>query len=167
MGVFHISPIQDVEAIASFIPIYFYLNKLIGCYYLCIASLSKQHVINSLLDSYYFKQATSHYMAISHLTLKQSLKVKSPIMNINHHLNQVYLVFNSLDKELSSGFQLVDIFPNCFLINIVNCKDAKAKSAYFNKLDNIYKDSFNSSDTVLIISSTNIKDNIATLVSHI
>ena len=47
-------------------------------------------------------------MATSKLIFKQSLKIKSPIMDINHHLNEVLLAFDSMNKELSLGFCLVD-----------------------------------------------------------
>jgi len=74
-------------------------------------------------------------MAMSHLTPKQSQKIKSSIVDINHHFNQVLPVFDSLNKELSSGFQLLNTFSDHFFLNIVKCK---ARAAYLNKLENIY-----------------------------
>ena len=49
----------------------------------------------------------------------------------------------------------------------MNQKDAKARITHQDKLKNIYKDSSNSHNTMLIISNTNIKNNITTVVLHI
>ena len=71
-----------------------------------------------------------------------------------------FLFFNSLNKELSLVFCLVDNFPNQFSFHSVNHKDTDAKITYCIKLDSIYENS-------LIISNTSIKNNIATLISYI
>jgi len=90
-------------------------------------TLSKQHVINSPLNKHYSKKTTPHYIITSHPTPKQLLKVKSPIVNTNNHLNEVFPSFDSLNKELSSGFHLVDTFSDHFSFYSVNRKDADAK----------------------------------------
>jgi len=106
-------------------------------------------------------------MATSQLTFKQNLKIKSPIVNINHCLNQILPVFNNLNKELSPGFHLVDIFPNHFSFNVVKRKDAKARTAHLNKLKNVYRDSKDDPNTLFIISDASLKNNIATSITHI
>jgi len=88
-------------------------------------------------------------------------------VDINYCFNQILPVFDSLNKELPSDFQLVDTFSNCFSFNIVKCKDAKAITAYFNKLKNIYQSFSNSPKTIFIISNTSVKNNIATFVFYI
>jgi len=75
---------------------------------------------------------------MNHLTPKQSQKIKSPIVDINHHFNQVLPVFDNLNKELSPGFQLINISSDHFFFNTVKCKDVKARAAHLNKLENIY-----------------------------
>ena len=110
--VFCILPLQKVEATTGLIPIHLHLNKISGQHCLQIASLSKQHVINSLLDKHHSKKATPHYMSATHLMPKQHIKIKSSIMDTNNHLNKVFPSFNSLNKELSPGFQLIDIFSD-------------------------------------------------------
>ena len=50
--------------------------------------------------------------------LKQRLKIKSSIVDVNNCLNSILPAFNSLHKELSSGFYLVDIFQNCFPLTL-------------------------------------------------
>ena len=107
------------------------------------------------------------YIAMSYLTFKQRQKIKSPIVDINYHLNQVLPVFDSLNKELSPGFQLVNIFSNCFFFNIVKHKGTKVRTTYLNKLKNIYQGFSNITDIVFIISDTSVQNNIATFISHI
>ena len=106
-------------------------------------------------------------MATCYLTSKQCLKVKSPIMDTNNHLNKIFPAFNSLNKGLSSGSHLVDTFSDCFSSYLANWKDVDVKINYQNKLKNIYKVSSNNQDTILIISDMSVKSNIITLVSYI
>ena len=90
-------------------------------------TLPKQHTINSLLNEHHSKKATPHHMTTSHLTLKQLLKIKSLIVNTNNHLNKVFPSFNSLNKELSFSFHLVDTFSDYFYFYSVDRKDTDAK----------------------------------------
>ena len=58
------------------------------------------------------------------------MKIKSPIMDTNNHLDEIFLAFDSLNGELSLDFHFVDTFPNCFSFHLVNQKDTNAKIAY-------------------------------------
>ena len=73
----------------------------------------------------------------------------------------------SLNKELSLEFQLIDTFSDCFFFYTVNHKNTKVRTAYWSKLENSIKGSFNSHDIMLIISDASVKNNIATSVLHI
>ena len=106
-------------------------------------------------------------MATSQLMFKQNLKIKSPIVDINHCLNQILLIFENLNKELSPGFHLVDTFPNCFPFNIVKCKDTRARTVHLNKLKNVYRASKDNLNTLFIISDTSVKNSITTSITHI
>jgi len=106
-------------------------------------------------------------MAISQLIPKQNQKIKSSIVDINHCLNQVLPVFDNLNKELSLGFCLVDTFSDYCSFNIVKHKDAKARIAHLNKLENIYRALKNNPDTLFIIIDTSVKNNIVMSVTHI
>jgi len=132
-----------------------------------MASLFKQHTINFILDKHHFKKTSLHYIAMSYLMLKQCLKIKSPIVDINNWLNKVFSFFDSLNKELSSGFHLVNTFSDYFSFHSVNWKDSNILTTYCNRLENIYKDSLINQDIMLIISDTSIKNNIVTLVLYI
>ena len=115
----------------------------------------------TLIDKHYSK------IAISYLMIKQYSKIKSPIIDINNHLNKVLLSFDSLNKELSFRFHLVDIFLDCFSFLLVNQKDSDILTSYHNKLINIFENLLINQDNVLIITNTSIKNNVATSVSHI
>jgi len=106
-------------------------------------------------------------MVTSQLTFKQNLKIKSPIIDINHCLNQILPTFDNLNKELSPSLRLVDTFPNHFSFNIVKCKDAKARTAHLNKLENVYRASKDDPNTLFIISDASLKNNITTSVTYI
>jgi len=51
-------------------------------------------------------------------------------MDTKNHLNKVFSSFDSLNKELSLGFCLVDIFSNFFSFLSVNQKNFDAINAY-------------------------------------
>jgi len=61
----------------------------------------------------------------------------------------------------------MDNFPDYFVFHTIDCKDAEARIAHHNKLNNIFKDLFQSNNTIIIISDTSVKNNIIILVSHI
>lgn len=69
-GTFWTFPTWGVEAITRLISIYFYLDKINGCHHLHVVFLSKQHIINSLLEEYHFKKTAPYYMAMVHLMSK-------------------------------------------------------------------------------------------------
>jgi len=71
---------------------------------------SFNHTIKSLLECYFNLDPMPHYLLLNKVTLKQRLKIKSSIVNTNNHLNDILLFFDSLYKELSPGFCLVDTF---------------------------------------------------------
>ena len=69
-----------------------------------MASLPKQCLINLLFNKHYFKKFKHHYLAMNHLMNKQHYKVKISIVDTNNCLNEVFLAFDRLYKELFFGF---------------------------------------------------------------
>jgi len=130
-------------------------------------TLSKQHIINSLLDNHYLKKAKPYYLSMGNFTDKQWLKIKSFIVDTNNYLNKVHSFFNRLYKELLSGFCLVDNFPNHFSFYIVNQKNIKNMNVYIWLLDKLFEDYSLNLNTVLIISDASIKNNVAISVLYI
>ena len=75
-----------------------------------IASLSSNHTIKSLFEHYHILDSNSYHLLLDKVTLKQRLKIKNFIVDVNNCLNSILSSFNSLYKKLSPGFYLVDIF---------------------------------------------------------
>ena len=95
------------------------------------------------------------------------MRIKSFIVDTNNWLNEIFPSFNSLNKELSLGFCLVDTFFGHFSFHPVNQKDANTKITHCNRFDSIYEDSLIDQNTVSIISDASVKNNVITLVLHI
>ena len=108
------------------------------------------------MDKQYSKQYTSYCIATSKLIAKQQLKIKSPIVDVNNQLDEIFPSFDSLNKEILLGFWLIDTFSNCFSFFSVNRKQ-----------NNLYEDSLINQDTVFIIADVSIINNVATSVSYI
>ena len=102
-----------VEAIASLIPIHF------------------------LIDKHHSKKALLHYRITPHLIAKQWFKIKSLIINTNNYLNKVLPSFDSLNKELSVSFHLVNTFSDHFSFLSVSQKYYNLKTKELIKKKNI------------------------------
>jgi len=144
-----------------------YLDKVSGRHYLRVASLPKQHAINSLLNDHHSKEAKLHWLAIDNSTEKQRLKIKSSVVDTNNYLNEIHPSFNRLYRELSSGFCLCDNLSNCFSFYKVDKKKHENIHNYLKSLDELLFNSFLNPNMVIIIADTRIRNNTATSVSHI
>ena len=111
--------------------------------------------------------ATSYYISRCLLWSSFPSLIKQSIINVNNHLNGILSSFDFLHKELSSGFWLVDSFPNHFSFYTVNHKDKDIKNAHLCKLNKVFKDSLVDSKTVIVIFNTSIRNNVATSISHV
>jgi len=149
------------------ISIHLYLDKVSGRYYLRVASLSKQHAINSLLNDHHSKEAKLHWLAIDNFTEKQRLKIKSFIVDTNNYLDEIYSFFNRLYRKLLSGFCLCDNLSNCFSFHKVDKKKPENICNHLKSLDELLFNSFLNPNMVIIIADTSIRNNIATSVSYI
>ena len=85
-----------------------------------MVSFSKQYMINSLLDKHHSRKTISHHMTTFYLIPKQCLKIESSIVNTNNHLNKIFPVFDSLNRELSFSFGLMNTFPDYFFFYLAN-----------------------------------------------
>jgi len=66
------------------------------------------------LDSQYAKNASPYNFALSNLTDKQKMKLKSPISDINNHLSEINDSFIPFHFIFSPGLRLVDHFSKKF-----------------------------------------------------
>ena len=167
MEAFHTSLIWGVEAIMKLIPIHLHLDKVSGRHHLRVASLPKQHAINSLLNDHHSKEAKLHWLVIDNFTEKQRLKIKSSVVDTNNYLNEIHPSFNRLHRELSPGVCLCDNLSNCFSFHKVDKKKPENIHNYLKSLDELLFNSSLNPNIVIIIADTSIRKNIVTSVSHI
>jgi len=81
-------------------------------------------------------------------------------MDINNCLNKVFSFFDSLNKELSLGFCLVDTFSNCFSFLSVNWKDFDSINTYWKRLNNVFENSLINQNIVFIAKSVHHTMNV-------
>ena len=132
-----------------------------------MVSLLRQHVFNLLLDKHLSKKADPHHLLLKNLTSKQFQKHKSFIIDFNNCPNGFFPSFDSLYKEIFSGFCLVDNFSDCFLFHTVNCRDKDVVKAHLQKLNKIIEDFYINSKTAIIISDVSIKNNVTASMLYV
>ena len=98
---------------------------------------------------------------------KQQAAIKSSIVNVNSHLNRIFPSFNSLNKEFYLGNRLVDSFSNYFSCHKANYSSEESKSHHCSLLDNIMLNALSDLLTVVVVSDTNIKNNVIMSIVHI
>jgi len=102
-GAFQTFPSEGVKAIAGLISITLHLHKLNGRHHLHYASIYPSHAINSLLDSQHTKNQIPYRTVTSKLTMKQQANFKSPIKDVNEHLNSVKSCFDPIRAQSLRG----------------------------------------------------------------
>ena len=112
IGAFQTSSSKGIKAIAGLIPIMLHLHKLNGRHHLWYAFIPPSHAINSLINTQHAKGQPPYRIATSKLTTKQQTNLKSPIKDVNKHLNGIRNCFNPLHSIFSPSSRVVDYFPN-------------------------------------------------------
>ena len=165
LGAFKTSPTEGIEAIASLIPIKFHLHKLVSRSQLHSSLLLDNHIIRSLMDDHLNSCIDSHTHSIKSLTNCQKTSVKGYIIDSNNKLYGVFPSFSPLNPEFSPGSRVIDIFPDKFSFNLAT--KGKNASLCSQQLDNMTIQASTSPYTAIVISDMSIKNDIATLISHI
>jgi len=111
--------------------------------------------------------AVQEFAVLECMTSKQRLKIKSSVTDANNCLNGIFPFFNILSPEFSLGSRIIDIFHSCFSFFHANCESKERKNAHIYKLDEYIIHASTDPKTVIIISDTSIKNNIATSISHV
>ena len=99
------------------------------------------------------------------LTECQKNTVKRYLINSNNKLFGVFPLFSPLNLEFNPGSKIVDIFPNQVSFNLAN--KVKSDKLCFQQLDDITLHLSSSPHMAIIVTDASIKNDIATLVSHI
>ena len=165
LGAFRTSPTDGLEVIAGLTPIKFHLQKLASRSQLCSAALSENHLIRTLMDNPHntCNKPTPH--SINTLTKHQKTIVKGHLINSNNKLFGIFPSFSPLNLELNLGSRIVDIFSDRFSFNLANKE--KSDKTRFQQLDDMTLHSSSSPHTAIVVTDASVKNDIATLVSHI
>ena len=86
---------------------------------------------------------------------------------MDNRFNEVFPLFNPLNKEFSSGSQLIDIFSSCFFFHSFDKHSDDKLKAHSHQLDNIAITSLLNQSHALIVTDTGIKNNVATSIAYI
>ena len=126
-----------IEAIAGLIPIYLYLQKLNGKFYLRVHTLLLNHIIKSLLKTRYMNNKEVYQLLLERLILRQWLNIKDLNMDMNNRFNEIFPLFTLFSSEFFSRDRLTDIFPSHFSFYFSNRKNKESLKTYLYNLNNI------------------------------
>jgi len=115
LGVFKMSPMLGIEAIAGLIPINLHLQKLGGRSQLRSHSLSPNHIIHSFMEpinSSSFLLIPQHLSSLGSLTKCQCELVKGHVVDMNNRFNKVFPSFSPLHPEFAPGNRVIDNFSD-------------------------------------------------------
>jgi len=167
-GAFRTSPSDGIEAIAGLIPITLHMRKLNGRHHLRYSSIPSMHAINLLLDSQHVKNHPPHKTTTSKLTDKQWFNLKSPIKDVNEHLNGVRECFNPLFPLFSLGSRVVDHFPSRFSFHSPSSSSNEDLYLHLQNLNQAFRSFQTASHNIAIVTDGGIKKSqVATAVTHI
>ena len=167
MGAFKTSSSFGIEAIASLIPIYLYLQKLRGRSQLRAHSLPANYILCSLMESNSDTFPHLHLLSLSSLTKYQCGLIKGHLVNMDNCFNEVFPSFDLLNPKFSPGDRIIYCFPNCFYFYLFSkSKDQHFKS-HIQQLDNLAIESSNTPSNTLIVMDVSVKNNIAFSIVHV
>ena len=86
---------------------------------------------------------------------------------MDNRFNKIFPSFNLFSSKFSPGDRLIDVFPSCFSFHSTNRKNKERIKAHIHKLDKITFQVSIDLKTVVIISDTSIKNQVATSIVHI
>ena len=144
------------------IPIKLHLHKLASRSQLRSATLPKNHIIKTLIEDVPTKPSS---YSINILTDLQKNSVKGHLINLYNKLHGIFPSFSPLDSELNPSSRIINIFQDQFTFNLAN--KVKTDSECSQQLNDMTISSSISPYMAIIVTNASIKNNIATLVSHI
>ena len=156
------SPTLEIEAISRLVPIHLHFKKLYRRFLLWESSLLSNHIINNILSSNKSQEQNCHSASIDHLTNKQRLCLKSPLINVDNKHNKFFPSFSFFNEEFKPGNHLINVFSDCFSFHPCSSNDKN----YIGKLDDITLSASSNPSSTIIVSDTSIMNYIATLISH-
>jgi len=127
------------------------------------SSLPTNHIISNILSSNEPQGRSHHISSIDHLTAKQRLRLKSPLIDVDDKRNEFFLSFSFFNKEFKPGDRLIDLFSDRFSFHFRSSNTKK----HIEKLDEIALRASSNPSSTIIMSDASIKNHVATSISHI
>ena len=162
-GAFQTSPMLGIKAISGLILIHLHFKKLYRQFLLCESSLPSNHIISNILSSYGLQERNCYISSIDYLTIKQRLRLKSLLINVDNKYNQFFLSFSFFNKEFKPENKLINLFSDCFSLHFHSSNTEK----YIKKLNEIMLKALSNPSLTIIVSDASIMNHIATSISHI
>jgi len=153
----------EIEAISGLVPTYLQLKKLYKQFLLHNSSLLTNHIISNILSSNEPQERSHHISSIDHLTAKQRLWLKSPLIDVDDKHNEFFLSFSFFNKEFKPENILIDLFSDRFSFHFCSSNTKK----HIKKLDKIALRASSNTSLIIVVSDASIKNHVATLISHI
>ena len=167
LGAFKTSPSMGIEAITGIIPIKFHLQKITRRSEIRPFKLLSSHILRSLMDDSPPLPTTSNPHCVGLLTNHQRNLAKSYLIDSYNKSHGIFPSFSPLNPEFSPGLCIMDKFSNRFSFNLVNKKEKEKYKICAQELDDMVLRNFSLPQTALVITDASIKNDIATLVSHV
>jgi len=109
----------------------------------------------------------SHYLFLDFLSYHQRKIIKGPIIDMDNRFNEVFSLFDPLNKKFSSGSYIIDIFSSCFSFHHYNKCSNNTLIACSHQLNNIAIISLLDHLYTLVVTDAGIKNNVATSIAYI
>ena len=130
LGAFKTSPLEGIKAIASIIPIRFYLQKIAKRSQIRPLKLPDNHILKHLMDDHPPRSNSKNSLNIGSLTNRQRSLTKGHLINSSIKSYVIVPSFSPLDPEFSPGHRIIDNFSNCFSFNLVNKKEKETNKIH-------------------------------------
>ena len=128
LEVFKTSPQEGIETIAELIPIKLHFKKLGGRVQLWALALLPNHIIHSLMDSFFGSPNNPHPSFLSNFTSHQRRKIKGHLVDTNNRPHSLFLEFSPTHSELTPGSWIIDTFSDRFSFNL--CMKGKSNKSH-------------------------------------
>ena len=164
---FWTSPSFGIKVIVGLTLIHMYLHKLRGRAQLRAHILPNNYILRSLLKTRTPLNSNLHHLSLNSLTPCQKAKIRGIVINMDNRFNEVFLVFDPLNKEFSPGLRIINSFTNHFSFHPFKKSSRESLKSHLLLLDDLTISSSLDSSYTLVVTDASIKNNVATSIAHI
>jgi len=167
VGTFKMSSSMGIEAITSPISINLHLQKIRDRSQLRVHSLPPNHILQSLMSPSPESLPHQHTLLLNTLTRRQCSLIKGHMVDMKNHFNKVFPSFDPINPEFYPGNRIINTHTNCFSFHLFNKHISHNIKSHIQELDKIAIESSDDPSSILIITDTSIKNNVAISITHI